>query len=479
MSGLSSGYILSKMAGAGTTAKTKQLILNFLNSAPSASALAGIEPQEGPIFDDPTQGYGNQIRDYDIGTIAANRIIAKRNSLGMFTDLTQLSGISYFGTDKFNDLLYSFATRVTEISSIRFNCNDGTITNDALNIRKNFSTALTEPSWRNGISTTYKDSPALYAIKESKGNPILIKSKFKSNGLSAAYIRAIGGGRLGDVKEKCILFDSNGDSAEESFELQNTTFHNYGVGAYNIDWKWQWKLKQTDTWKDIGYTHHRVFIILQTPTLPWVQTIGNTSLPWTDALEIACLWASGAKTQIEAASLITDRYNGCGKVSYDTASGATMYGSATYNLTKMIERINGGAGLGGKVNCTDSADTVTTLANLLGCELWESRMGWGFRCNEIIAIGYAAWAVPFGWGFNYHEVPWTGNCTVNDYVYDGCLKVDGDADPTTAPHSELLPKNMLFGDCTALNYRKRLSPPTADGCVNCNPLVTRQRRAII
>ena len=40
----------------------------------------------------------------------------------------------------------------------------------------------------------------------------------------------------------------------------------------------------------------------------------------------------------------------------------------------MLERLTGGPGLGGMVNCTDSANTVTTLSNLLGCDLWESRM---------------------------------------------------------------------------------------------------------
>jgi len=45
-------------------------------------------------------------------------------------------------------------------------------------------------------------------------------------------------------------------------------------------------------------------------------------------------------------------------------------------------------GLGEKVNCTDSANTVSTLANLLGCDLWQSRMGWSFDLNPLIAIGY-------------------------------------------------------------------------------------------
>ena len=129
MAGLSSSYISWKLAAEGTTTATQNLILQFLNSAPNAAAIAGIEPQEGPIVDDRTQGYGDQIRDYDIGIDVAQRIINKRNSLGGFTQLTQLAGISHFGRDKLHDLLYSFSRIVHEISAIRFNWNSATFSN--------------------------------------------------------------------------------------------------------------------------------------------------------------------------------------------------------------------------------------------------------------------------------------------------------------------------------------------------------------
>jgi hypothetical protein len=133
------------------------------------------------------------------------------------------------------------------------------------------------------------------------------------------------------------------------------------------------------------------------------------------------------------------------------------------------------------VNCTDSANTVSTLANLLGCDLWQLRMQSSFQLNPMIAIGFTAWAIPFSGSFSYHEVAWKGACTQSDNVFDGCLKVDGDANPTTAPHTPLLATNMLFGDCAALNYRARLCPPTPTGCARCipAPLTTRQRRPIV
>lgn len=480
MAGLSFWYINNKLAAEDITVATQNLILDFLNNAPNAGAIAGYEPSEGPVVDDPLEGYGDQIRDYDIGHDVAQRIINKRNSLGGVTSLTQLSGISYFGQDKFNDLLHSFVQTIYEVRAIQFNYHSGSISNDALNIRKNFATTAPSPSWFKGVSSTYSDSPAAYSIKETQGNSIAIRVSLRANGISAAYVRALGGGRLGRVKEKLVSFSSTGYSGYESFELDNTSFHSYGVNAYNIAWRWQWRLNTSDPWRDIVVTRHRIYILLEAPTLPWNQTSGSTSLPWTDALEIACDWASGATDRTAAATQITESYNGCGRVSYDTVSGATMYGWSTYNLTSMIDRLNGGPGLGEKVNCTDSANTVSTFANLIGCDLWQSRMRWSFDLNPLIAIGYSVWAIPFSGGFSYHEVAWLGACTENDNVFDGCLHVDGDADPTSTPHTPLLPVNMRFGNCTTMEYRLRLCPPTTTGCDRCipRPDTERQRRPI-
>ena len=481
MAGITAAYISARLAASGTTAATRDVILQFLNSATNAASLAGIEAQEGPIADDPARGFGDQVRDYDIGITVAQRLIDRRNALGAFTSLTQLAGIAGFGADKFDDLLYSFAKSVYEITAIQFNYHSASMTNDALNLRRNYSTAAPSPSWLRGTSLTYADSPVAYAIQETAGATLAMRVALRANGLSGAYVRGLGGGRLGKVKERFVSFDSAGYSGYETFELENPTFHAHGVNLYNIAWRWQWRAKATDPWRELLITRHRAYIVLQAPTLPWVQTPGASSLPWTDALEIACRWAAGATTRDVAAQRITERYNGSGRVSYDTVSGATMYGWMSYNLTEMIERLNGGIGLGEKVNCTDSANTVSTLANLVGCDLWQSRMASSFALNPMIAIGYNTWAIPFSGSFSYHEVAWKGACTANDNIFDGCLKVDGDADPVNSPHTPLLPVNMLFGDCSAMNYRLRLCPPGATGCGACQPQpgTTRQRRPII
>ncbi|HPE77794.1 MAG TPA: hypothetical protein PLC80_16995 [Draconibacterium sp.] len=99
-------------------------ILDFINAAKTAADIAGTEPQEGPVFDNPETGFGDQIRDYDIGMTVAARIISERNKLGTagFTSLQQLYDVKYVGADKINDLVYSFgdpvhSTKIDKVNS--------------------------------------------------------------------------------------------------------------------------------------------------------------------------------------------------------------------------------------------------------------------------------------------------------------------------------------------------------------------------
>ncbi|TNF43897.1 MAG: hypothetical protein EP310_04005, partial [Bacteroidetes bacterium] len=89
-------------------------ILDFVNVAKKPEDIAGEEPQEGPVFDNPATGLGDQIRDYDIGMTVAARIISERNKLGPagFTSIDQLYKVRYVGMDKINDLVYSFGSPV-------------------------------------------------------------------------------------------------------------------------------------------------------------------------------------------------------------------------------------------------------------------------------------------------------------------------------------------------------------------------------
>ncbi|RPH32892.1 MAG: hypothetical protein EHM93_07550 [Bacteroidales bacterium] len=89
---------------------SEERALEFLNNAKEPKDIAGIEPQVGPIIEDPNTGYGDQFNDYDIGLKVARRIIVEREKLPgkKFTSTSELLKIYGFGIDKLNDIKYTF-----------------------------------------------------------------------------------------------------------------------------------------------------------------------------------------------------------------------------------------------------------------------------------------------------------------------------------------------------------------------------------
>lgn len=374
------------------------------------------------------------------------------------------------------------------LDAVAFNHDSSSAATDALSLRKNATEFVTVPEWRAGASTVPEDSPAAYAISETQGNTITIRARFKipAAGSLSVFVRAVAASPsvLGEVKAKQVTFQSNGETGLEAFELQNVQIGSAGVGIHDVVWKWQFRLQPTDPWVEFDTSRHRIYTVLEVPTAPWRQTphaASNTQLPWTEVLEHACRWASGTTGRDAAAGRVTAAvYNlGPALLEYDCPNGgATHYASPSFDCTAFLERLGGGVGRGRYVNCTDCATIVSTFSNILGCDLWQSQMGFGFALNPILAIGSSVWQTACNWGgFSYHEVAWKGAATSDEEVFDACLRVDGDADPTAAPHTPLLPVNLRFGDPGDGQYRDRLASPA--GRPDCEPRPsTRTRRTV-
>lgn len=407
------------------------------------------------------------------------------------------------------------------LEAIKFNHDPNSVTADALNIRRNATQFVNVPEWRRGISVNPEDSPAAYALRETQGQTLTIRVQLRgSPDIQRLEIRAIdptyepqpggcgcsvwllwllrmlvrlfSGNVLGEVKARLVNFPPGGLTGFETFELQNVTLWGAGVGVRTTTWRWQYRPAGAGGWTDFATTEHRIYVLAEAPKSPWVQSpyaAGNTQLPWTDVLDYACRWASFAKTLDEAAGGVTRGvYNlGPSVITYDCpGGGSSHYSGATFNCTRFVERLKGGLGNGIYVNCTDCATIVSTFANALGCELWQSRMEeppgspvWSFALNPMLGIGSTVWQTCCGWGsFNYHEVAWKGACTANDEVFDACLQVDGDADPTASPHTPLLPVNLKFGATGSGLYRDRLATPAGRPYCEPNP-GSRKRRSIV
>lgn len=422
--------------------------------------------------------------------------------------------------------------------AIQFNHDPNSASTNALNIRKNAVEFVTVPEWRRGVSFNPRDSLAAYALAETFGNTLTIQAKFASDdpeitsvevraiqprsktpppwllrGLSdplslgvveyqlylwyyQGFVEAAGNVQnnvLGDVQPRLVSFGPSGESDFELFRLQNVWLWSYGVGIHNIAWRWQYRRGPGEPWTDFEESLHKIYAVLETPNLPWVQTpydVRNTQLPWTDVFDYACRWAFGTTTLDDAATTITRAVNNLGPslLEYECrgmgGSHYTIWPLNLFECSRFLERLRGEPGNGRFLNCSDCASIVSTFANSLGCDLWQSRMSPispltpFFAVNPILAIGTGVVGTPCGWpGFAFHEVAWKGFCTSAEAVFDACLQVNGGINPTVPPFIPVLPTNMLFGNILQGQYRDRLAAPL--GRVNCQPHPeTRLRRPV-
>jgi hypothetical protein len=363
----------------------------------------------------------------------------------------------------------------------------------ALALRRDAATTVTLPEWRRAASVNPEDSPVSYAVARLDSPAVLAQVRRLEPTLAGGQLRAGPSSPLGSVESTTVAFAADDDLVTVRATVSHQQLGLRAPDVFDVIWQWQWRTDPADDWDDLDETELRVYVLLDVPTAPWQQSpadAGNVQLPWTTVLDHACRWARGAGTAGAAAAQITQAV-------YDLAPelieygcpilAATQYSTPSFDCTAFLDRLRGGLGNGRYVNCTDCATIVSTFANALGCDLWQSTM-WTlaadgkldpFFTNEIVAIGASGWSTPCGWlGFNYHEVAWTGDCGVNDEVYDACLLVDGDGDPVDTPHVPLLSTGLRFGNPDELEYRARLATPA--GRAKCAPQPqTRQRRAIM
>ena len=424
-----------------------------------------------------------------------------------------------------------------ELLAIWFNHDPASATNDALNLRLNglAGTLVGQPEWRVEGAGIVQVSAAAYAIEATRGRDLTIGVKLlsRSSGVQQVQVRAIdpaiagtpgpadrisvlpAGHRayrhtwlqyvaatrlgrtrsnvLGHVEPQLVTFYNDTATEFLSFALGDVRLATRGVGAWDVNWRWQYRLDDSSPWQDFAWTQHRIYALLDVPSRPWLQqpfVESNKQLPWAEVLERGCDWARHATSPDHAASRLTAAVYALGGslVDYDCAGGGSTHYTRlipqlSVDCTAFLDLLRGGMGNGRLVNCIDCASIVSTFANALGCELWQSGMfsdsGAPFALNPILTIGSHVWQTACNWGsFGYHEVAWKGGCTVQDTVFDACLLINGSSSPIHAPYLPLLPTNIVFGEPGQGLYRDRLAAPA--GRLNCRPqpASTRRRRVV-
>ena len=358
-----------------------------------------------------------------------------------------------------------------QLEEVHFNHDTSSASGDAITIcRDKSSGAIVAPEWRRA---PVKREPAAYARDAISGG-VTIRVRFSGGPPNGTRrIRAIDAnapttpppgcagwiswflqllanvifGTVADVMPKNVQFDAAGNSALESFTLNSPYLMPGGfVSKRNTVWKWQYKGK--GPWVDFDVTQHTIYVIIDVPTAPWVQSGDATQLPWAIALDQACTWAVARATKDQVAEAIT---LGVNRVSNVTYTPATMFGFDEYFLASYLSHLAGGPFV---MNCTDCADAVTTLANLLGCNLAEGQF-FNMNTKKFLTLAgdpnnNADWV---SWSWGYHEICWLNDYSSNT-VWDGCLQLD--MSNNAAVHVAKLPAKMPFQAGSPDDYNPRL-----------------------
>ncbi|OGB95867.1 MAG: hypothetical protein A2Z31_08015 [candidate division NC10 bacterium RBG_16_65_8] len=302
----------------------------------------------------------------------------------------------------------------------------------AIPLKNHISGSLVpHPEWVKGV----RNEPAAYI----KGALPKIRVVFKKAPAYVAGAYAVGAtGNLGGIRRKSVTpaFQASGLSAPLAFELMWPLPGTVGKPKVTLQWYARPAPGPALT-ASVGSTNHKIFLLVDKPVGPW-----QAETPWLAALDLACDWAAGATSQDEAAARITQGVNSQPLLSY---TPATMFGWTTYLLSSFLSKLQAGNPF--QLNCTDCADAVTTLANLLGCDLWEGRM-LSLTTRKILGIGgnpavEADWKV---WPWSYHEIPWLTSIGPNQSIYDGCLQVDKDTNDADTVHIPYLALKIKFSD---------------------------------
>jgi hypothetical protein len=363
------------------------------------------------------------------------------------------------------------------IEAISFNHDPVSAARDALTIRRNETQDVAVPEWRRGM-TRPEDSPAAYTIDQITTNRLTIKVQFRRESAdpTTVEVHAVGkaGNVLGNVKSRTINFASS-LSAVELFEL-DTSGQNPTVAVNNIAWDWfiGGTFRQT--------TEHRIYTLVSAPQEPWGQPgspVPDFQLPWTEVLEHACREANGARNENEAAAMLAEWVYSLGpdKLRYDDfgagSSTFTIPGMRTFRCTHFLQALADNARW--RVNCTDCATILSSFANILGCDLIQSQIGDDFQTNRIQKIGSDS---PLSQPFRFHEVAWKFPSEGAASVYDCCLQVDGDDDPSGGNFQPTLGVNMPLGVRGSGGYHFRLIADTGNAQIPREKWGTRMRRKI-
>jgi hypothetical protein len=256
-----------------------------------------------------------------------------------------------------------------------------------------------------------------------------------------------------------------GSSAKVTHTFDAARLRQAGVGHERVAWQWFWGHEGSDHATRLARSEHLLFVTLKPPTEPWADdgiAEGAETAPWITALQQACEWGRGAKTERQAAervvkavfalgltqSMKNGRFRYDGDLDHYLDSG--LANPRFFNLELFLRHVaqEDPAGPFG-INCIEGAAITAAFANLLGCTLdpcviESPTCEDNFRLNHVRALGYTSG----NRDFRFHVVAADRGrlASLGDArIYDITMKVDSDKRPAERPNKFVLTTGMSLG----------------------------------
>ena len=244
------------------------------------------------------------------------------------------------------------------LQTLTFNHDLSAATTSALNIRRNkdFETAL--PEYESAIPRSAQEQCAAYAIAPTRNQPVVVRCVFELPGGAGFEVKATGGGVLGDLDAKTVG-PSGAGTVTVDLPLTHRNFA--AIGRHDVTWQWWMRPQGTKNWQALVTTSHRIYLLLDLPTAPWMQTFGDKHCPWTDLLDHACVIAGGAGNEMAACIAHVKAIYSNYSLRYDIVSGAPRYGfgstAGSFRLTNWIAYVLQATPPAGPTFCQGSGET--------------------------------------------------------------------------------------------------------------------------
>lgn len=284
------------------------------------------------------------------------------------------------------------------------------------------------PEWSDGIS-----QPVVYARGAVKG-PVTIKVKFgkgpknervtiRAVAPDEARIRPTGPVRaitsIGEVHERVVAFDDNGESALETFELTGR-LERGPVDQVTVDWIWQTRV-DPERWINFGKTRILIYLILAKPR----PALNNVNILRLKLVALATEWANGATTVDAIIANIARAINQHQALIYNSSAKQFTTTDVFYfmNFEKDIRKaasIN--------IDCDGIASALVALANCLGASLQPLVLEPTFATQLIQPLN-ASW---FSTSWGHHEIAVDSGspvCDASGMVMPGAKMIDGQSLP--------------------------------------------------